>query len=492
MKKIYFIMIICAVLVAAASCGGDSPADADEAGGGIIQDSQDNGTEQEAEDPRFTIREDIPDLDFGGINFNIIYPLWSMYGDYYFAEEEIGEALNDAIYKRQNNVEERLNIKIVPINNGYRDNDYYNNVMRSVRAGSDDYQLVLTHCLYGVPEMCTQGLVLDWNSIPITDFTKPWWNQRMNDTMSINGILLTAAGDFLIFDPNVIYFNKQMTADLDLGDIYQTVKDGQWTWRKMTELARLASMDLNGDGVFDKDDRYGFVINLQWMMNSAVQSSGMLISKIEDGYHVNNLNSERFGSFMDMLHELVYAGNQTFISTWDPNQTTDNESEIPMSSSRVLFHLDPLSAGKRYRTYDVEFGILPLPKYDETQQEYLSLSWNGFMMVPVTADPELAGAAAEALSAESYRLTVPAYYDVLLTSKVARDVESTEMLDIIFKGAVYDFALNFGNWNPITFVVDQMLQQKSTDYASFMERHEDSFHRRMREIYDSIIEHYGG
>jgi hypothetical protein len=162
-----------------------------------------------------------------------------------------------------------------------------------------------------------------------------------------------------------------------------------------------------------------------------------------------------------------------------------------MSSDRALFHVDPLSAGKRYRAYDVEFGILPFPKYDEVQSEYLSLSWNGFIMIPQTADPELAGAVNEALAAESYRLTVPAYYDILLNSKVARDVESTEMIDIIHKGAVYDFALNFGNWNSISLSISNLLNtKKSPDYVSFMEKNEGSFNKQMQKVYDGIRKNY--
>jgi hypothetical protein len=315
----------------------------------------------------------------------------------------------------------------------------------------------------------------------------------MNETMSVDGILLPAVSDFIIFDPNVMYFNKGMAQDLDLGDIYQVVKEGRWTWNKLTEFAKLASKDLNGDGLFDKSDQYGLVTHIGWMMDSAIHSSGMYISKMgDDGYPVNNLNSERFGGLIHMLYELMLEGNQTFLGSWDANNLASvYESEIPMSSGRTLFHVDPLSAGGRYRTYEVEFGILPFPKYDEAQEEYLSLSWNGFMMIPKTADPDLAGAVSEALAAESHRLTVPAYYDVLLTSKVARDVESTEMIDIIYKGAAYDFALNFGDWAAITFAVDNILGTKKTpDYVSFMEKNEPAFNKQMQKVYDKIRANY--
>ena len=493
MKKLFFVLMFL-LLLAVVSCGGEKQKDEsqDVPQGDDAAVGEDVGGEEV--DPRLAIREEIPELDYGGAKFTIIYPTWSMYNDYYFAAEEIGEKMNDAIYRRTKNIEERFNIVIDPVTNGYIET-INPAVSKSVKAGSDDYQMALTHCINGVMELSGGGFVLDWNTMPIVDFSKPWWNQRMNETMAVDGALLTAVSDFIIFDPNVIYFNKRIAQELDMGDIYQIVRDGAWTWPKLTELARRGSKDIDGNGVFDKEDQYGFVTHIGWMMENAIQSCGMYISKIgEDGYPQNNLNTERFGNMMEMLYELIFVGDQTYVGDWDANNLSAvYESQVPMSSDRALFHVDPLSAGKRYRAYDVEFGILPFPKYDEAQAEYLSLSWNGFMMIPATASPEYAGAVSEALAAESYRLTVPAYYDVLLTSKVARDEESTEMIDIIYKGAVYDFAMNFGNWTPISFAVSNILGTKKTpDYVSFMEKNEPAFNKQMQKVYDQIREHYVG
>jgi len=484
-----------AVAMLAFSCGGDSKSPSqDLPPDEKIQEKAGDDAESEPQDPRLSIKEDIPELHFGGTSYTIIYPTWSMYTDYYFAEDEIGEKMNDSVYRRTKNIEERFDISINPVTNGYIET-IHPSISKSVKSGSDDYQMALTHCIAGVAELSTGGLVLDWNKIPIVDFSKPWWNQRMNETMSVEGVLLTAVSDFIIFDPNVIYFNKRIAQELDMGDIYKIVRDGGWTWAKLSEFAKLASKDLNGDGKFDKEDQYGFVTHIGWMMENAIQSSGIYISRIgEDGYPAINLNTEKFGNLMNDLYELMLVGSQTYLGDWDANNLSAVfESQVPMSSDRALFHVDPLSAGKRYRAYDVEFGILPFPKYDEAQSEYLSLSWNGFIMIPQTADPEMAGAVNEALAAESYRLTVPAYYDVLLTSKLARDVESTEMIDIIYKGAVYDFALNFGNWTPLSLSVSNILgTKKSPDYVSFIEKNENSFNKQMKTVYDKIRENYLG
>ena len=55
------------------------------------------------------------------------------------------------------------------------------------------------------------------------------------------------------------------------------------------------------------------------------------------------------------------------------------------------------------------------------------------------------GVVAENLAAYSYKTVVPAFYDVALKTKYARDVESSDMIDIIREGATF----NFGTVNSI-------------------------------------------
>ena len=162
------------------------------------------------------------------------------------------------------------------------------------------------------------------------------------------------------------------------------------------------------------------------------------------------------------------------------------ESQVPMSSGRVLFHMDPLSVAMRIRETEVDFGILPFPKR-EGMDEYLSLSWNGFMVVPQTADLEIVGVVAEALAAQSHRYVIPAYYDVLLTYQLIRDEESREMLDIIFAGAIYCFALNFGNFSQWSMPVASILRSGSPrDAASFIERNTRNMEHHLNLLFDAV------
>ena len=49
----------------------------------------------------------------------------------------------------------------------------------------------------------------------------------------------------------------------------------------------------------------------------------------------------------------------------------------------------------------------------------------------------------EAISRESKKQLVPAYYDVALQGKITRDEDSKEMLDLIFNNRMYDIGLIF-------------------------------------------------
>lgn len=55
----------------------------------------------------------------------------------------------------------------------------------------------------------------------------------------------------------------------------------------------------------------------------------------------------------------------------------------------------------------------------------------------------MAGQVVEMLSYYSMETTVPAYYTVLFGEKLARDVDSVEMLSIVFDNIVYDAGMNY-------------------------------------------------
>ena len=89
------------------------------------------------------------------------------------------------------------------------------------------------------------------------------------------------------------------------------------------------------------------------------------------------------------------------------------------------------------------YGIVPMPKLDETQDQYYSYAHDtmtayGIPLTVVDEELEMVGAFMEALAAESYRTLTPAYYELALKTKYVSDEESVQMLDLVIDSFYVD------------------------------------------------------
>ena len=142
------------------------------------------------------------------------------------------------------------------------------------------------------------------------------------------------------------------------------------------------------------------------------------------------------------------------------------------------------------RKMETDFGVLPIPKFDEAQEKYYSTmnSTFGVVAVPVTStDLDRAGIILEAMAVESISTVSPAFYEVSLQGKVFRDDDSQEMLDIIFANKVYDIGLLF---NVGTFS-DIMRNQIKAGTNTFVSTLEGKTEAAQLEI-EKLVEAFGG
>ena len=438
-------------------------------------------------------KPELPKIRYDGKKFTIAYINWALFNGTLVTDKETGDTINDAVYKRRLAVEEETDVKLAIVDLGTV-NDTYPKIKASVMAGDDEYQLVLTHCIYGVAELITDKLICNWKDIPNVDLSKSYWKQNANKTFNIAGVQLFAISDLIIADPNAFLFNKGFITDYQgLENPYDLVNDGKWTWTKLMEMSGVVSEDINGDGIMDKDDRYGYVAELGWQFISIPYACDQFIIKLgTDGAPEIVLNTEKMVSIVNTIYDLIYVGDRAF--TWlydrkyDPN--VGGKPPVDFGSNNALFYQLPLSSAVNYRATELDFGILPFPKYDEKQDKYLSLDWCGLMSVPITADKEMAGHIVELLAYYSRVHTVPAYYDTLLTSKISRDNESQEMLNIIYDNLVYDYALNFcSGKTELLYTMFWLMYNKSRDFASYYAKNYDQADKLYQEVYETFLEY---
>ena len=143
------------------------------------------------------------------------------------------------------------------------------------------------------------------------------------------------------------------------------------------------------------------------------------------------------------------------------------------------------------REAECNFGILPDPKHSESQGEYYNAVYAGCttaISIPVTAsDIERTGIVLEALTAESYYTLRPAYYDISLKSKLMRDDESGEMLDLIFATRCYDLGQVY-NWGGIFDMFATETQKKNTAFVSAYEKLISKVEKDMQKALDNFAE----
>ena len=141
------------------------------------------------------------------------------------------------------------------------------------------------------------------------------------------------------------------------------------------------------------------------------------------------------------------------------------------------------------RTMDQDFGIIPPPKFDENQSNYYVTvdTWCASpVSVPITVkDKEITGLILETLAYESRYLLLPAYYDVQLKTKLARDDESSAMIDIILNNRLYDLG-DIYYWGNIVTYYEGLAQGKGESLATYWDKNGNKIISAMEKTMDKI------
>ncbi|MBQ8577137.1 MAG: hypothetical protein IJ449_04110 [Clostridia bacterium] len=394
--------------------------------------------ETTAAETEFLYKDDLGDLSFGGTEFRIRTIENANVHSYIDVSEESGDTYDDSLYKRNRKIEERFDIDIVEI----IAEDKSAPVRTLIQAGDDAFELGTLRCDDAM-FFYADGLTHSISEIPNIDLTKLYWAQKLNESLTLGGNQYVAIGDYDINVLDLTYalvFNKQMVADFDLDNPYQLVNDGKWTMDAMLSMMTDVVSDINGDGVMDISDRWGYLSHSKQVIpNFWISAGEMSILKDENDIPYINMTNERFVDVWNKCFDITWDA-ETWFSKFnaDADVPTDNINIFSEGRSMFMdvsfFHIGSL------RNMETDFGILPYPKYDEAQSDYYSrVSYYWANIIPVTnSNLEMTGAILEALNCESANYVVPAYYDITLKTKTSRDEESAAMLDLIFENRVVD------------------------------------------------------
>ncbi len=392
-----------------------------------------------------------------------------------FSSEENGDPLNDAIYQRNLAVSETLNINIecYPYESFDRS---ISDFTKLIMAGEDLIDISLSHS-WGMPNLLGTGALVDLLTLPNVDFSHSWRDQKSGDELLLGDKMYSITGDISLqinYAPIVYYFNKEIVNQLSLEDPYSLVRDGKWTIDQVKKMSSEAAADLNGDGeMTETEDQYGLLCQADTLAFTAYAADVSITDKDQDGLPYLNVNMERASSVCEQMVPFMNDSNITLQSYATTKGSYGNiyfDLFLPMfCENRALFFTNQLKVALNLRDMNADFGILPTPKYDETQKDYMcpiSDWWATFLVVPVTNSKyDMTGHVIEALGYYGQQYLRPTYIDTTVRGKTLRDEDSSEMLDLIFNNRVYDLA-SFYNWGNVFQMYNSIAANTRLNYTS--------------------------
>ena len=413
-------------------------------------------------------------------------------------EELIDEPVNDAFYERNALILEKYGIDIVGCFPESGEN-YIAMLRNDMTSGLNEYDVICASIAYVAP-LATEGLLYDFNDIGngYIHTEKEWWDQTLVRDTAINGNIYFISGDAIVLDDEAtwaIFFNKDLVSTYNLDDPYQIVRDGNWNFDTMHELIQKVDLMHGSTKSYDPavGDQWGMVVQsydfllfMQGAGQTLVDNTGETPKfRIDD-----QRNIQVFTKFTNMVYDEQNVGIADRMGYWADMYV--NEGKI-FENGNALFMPNSISIvnGEGLRNAEIHYGLLPMPKADELQDEYTT-SVNVYRY-PVFAIPtsnvtklDATCYALEAMAYYGKQLVTEEYYDRTLTYKRFQDDDSREMLDLIFRNRSYDlgtiFNFNNGGGDGSLYFYTKLIGQLSTDIVSTYEAQKDNYNAGLSEF----------
>lgn len=404
------------------------------------------------------------------------------------ATEDSDGLLADALTARLARVEEKLGIKFEFIEspgNWSNRADFIHKVEVAVQNGSE-YDLVIAYNL-NPPTMAVRGLLMDINASDYTDFTKPWWPERLIDTISFNNRVFFAVDNSSygsIRNMACVMFRKDVAGECSIEPetLYNTVLENHWTLDKLEELIQGTYRDLNLDNQVNYGDRFGYATVDKPRLDAFFHGSGLtIVSKNSEGNYVMTLGDEKVQTVLERVNKFLFNNENVYMA--------DDKMYAMFEGGQVLFYGTPIAVVDR--KLDFEFGVLPTPKLNEDQESYITYMSNthdSFCIPKTVRDFDMSAAIIEYMAYTAYTDVAPKYFEVMLKFKYSSDSATGQIYDMIRRNVIFDFGYIFSEnfkQNPI-LLYRNMLVSGETGWAAKYKQFANIYQKDLQAIIDAM------
>ena len=462
MKKILAIFLLCGMVLSLCACPGNGPGvtPGGERGDGIWRDSIGEYETESGEE-----------YNFGGDSLSI-----SCRNDYVYEiyAETNTEGIDPMVYARNKRIEDRFNVKVQPVITICKGADdqttHYDEVANAIKTNNVKFDLV-SMWAYQSGKIILSGGYLDWRMndgqgtymVPFAGESiangAEWWPSKMNDPSSVLGCQYVAISDMCLTSYENAYAivynydkvtNENIAGRLGYADMYDIVDKGDWTLSLMNNIVKDMHQNSTTGGTEDKDetDTYGLLVTAATGIDAFIHSLGYNVLN-NDGVNMPQLWNVD-GSMVTTIEDLRAMCNSK--GAWIGTNMNVTQYDQFFTEGHAYFATMKL---ERLRTtvlhgMENDYGILPYPKLNKSQEEYITGSEDHYNVLSIPLDQigrtEIIGVVIEALSAETGntandkdgRSLKSVFIDTMIKTNSTRFLQDEAMIDKILNGRVYD------------------------------------------------------
>ena len=382
--------------------------------------------------------DDLGAFDFKGDTVNVL-SVTSTDGTYTLFDTETlgGTVLDDAIYERNREIEERFNMYFEAQDASYK--GCTEQLTKQALGGTteSDYDMIMLINREAYSAALKNHL-LPVSKMKYIDQEKDYYLKDINDAMTFNGY------QFLCYTEESLYtfqratcmaYNKRVATDRGIADLYSMVKAGEWTFEELFKYMEMVTeVDQDNNVTF-----YGLYGHGDYMFSTFYSAAGEnYVTKTEDKLVFSAASNAKMDSITNTVLDKIDFGYMGY--DYDYNSPDDCYNVFKDGDSLFVGTV----VGKLLLLKDIEgwdYGVLPWPKYDTQQTRYYTRVVDAWLhVVPNNhSNPDMMSVLIEALAAGSSKYVFPAFYDVQIKGRSLRDPQSVEMLEIVRNTRVLDW-----------------------------------------------------
>ena len=397
------------------------------------------------------------DIDYKGRKINIVIPEAPTYQYEWYTDPASASysVLDREIHKRNVWVEEYLGVKLnFDIQKAGTSCKLVNEHIQKVcEAGLGGIDIVNNQRAFAATSTLIQYYAnLRNDQFTYLDLDDPCWSQNFNEGAKVFERQYYCCGDVNLtyFDRAMVCFFNKKLMDQKYGankasELYDKVAEGKWYYEDLYNMVKDIHEDVDDVNGESAGDNFGCIAIKQVEAWDALflGFNGRATEEYDNGRH-----RIVTGSAVNILETKM----SKIVEFWNMKGTycsaSTDENTRMFTTGKALFTIDIIRHTDADMTAKVEmldgFGILPMPKYDDSQTEFYTGAGDTHNVMSVVKSNatdyyEVMSAVLQALNEESYRSVRPYYIETVMKNQQL-DYKSSQVLNGILDSMAITFS----------------------------------------------------